>query len=163
HQVVYVKNDSAFNEAFATAVADEGIKRWLQQRNAPDEFRSWQLLEQRANDFSGLLLNTREKLRTVYSSQQSKATMRAQKQQVLDDLKRDYAQLKQRWNGYAGYDQWFNRPLNNADFIAVATYQQCVPGFERLLHSVDDDLPGFYAAVRTLAHQDRQMRRKLCE
>ena len=29
HQVVYVKDDTAFNEGFATAVEEEGLARWL--------------------------------------------------------------------------------------------------------------------------------------
>ena len=29
HQVVYVKDDTAFNESFAVAVEEEGLARWL--------------------------------------------------------------------------------------------------------------------------------------
>ena len=163
HQMVYVKGDSAFNEAFATTVADEGIKRWLQHRGTPDVLQKWQLQEQRANDFSQLLLQTREQLRVIYAGKEPNERMREQKQQVLSELKNAYSQLKLKWNGYAGYDKWFDRPLNNADFIAIATYQQCVPGFEKLLHDVNDDLPRFYAAVKALAHQDKKTRQKLCE
>ena len=162
HQVVYVKDDSAFNEAFATAVADEGIKRWLQQRDNEAELTDWQLQEQRGQVISGMLLHTREQLQELYTMHQTAVSMREQKQRILDGLKAEYATLKEAWNGYAGYDAWFNRPLNNADFISVATYQRCVPGFERLLHGVNDDLSKFYAAVKVLARQNKQTRQQLC-
>jgi len=163
HQVVYVKNDSSFNEAFATVVADEGIKRWLQQAGKQSAWEYWQLQEQRGNVISGLLMHARQQLQELYVSHQSADQMRQQKQLILEGLKAEYATLKTAWDGYSGYDKWFDRPLKNADFISVATYQQCVPGFARLLHSVEDDLPKFYAAVKSLATQDSLTRQKLCQ
>ena len=35
HQKFYIKNDTLFNESFATVVAREGVKRWLLSRNDP--------------------------------------------------------------------------------------------------------------------------------
>lgn len=163
HQVVYVKDDSAFNEAFATAVADEGIKRWLHQRDNETELGNWQLQEQRSHVISSMLLHTREQLQELYATHQAVEQMRAQKQRILDGLKAEYAILKAAWNGYAGYDAWIDHQLGNADFIAIATYQQCVPRFAELLHSVNDDLPKFYAAVKALARQDKAARQNLCE
>lgn len=162
HQVVYVKDDSSFNEAFATVVANESIKRWLQQRNNEAELKTWQAQQQRSVEFSALLLRTREQLRNMYASGQSVEQMRIQKQQTLLELKESYKQLKQRWNGYAGYDAWFNRPLNNADFVAIATYQRCVPAFENLLRSVNDNLPEFYVQVKAIAH-DKLRQSHFCQ
>ena len=33
HQEIYIDDDTAYNEAFATAVADEGLRRWLESRD----------------------------------------------------------------------------------------------------------------------------------
>jgi len=162
HQVAYVKNDSAFNEAFATVVADEGMKRWLQHNNHDEEWYAWQLQEQRSNVISALLLHAREQLQEIYSMHQAAEQTRAEKQRILDGLKAEYATLKTAWNGYSGYDAWFNRPLNNADFIAVATYQKCVPAFERLLQKASNDLPRFYSSVKELTHQSAAKRRAFC-
>lgn len=162
HQVVYVKDDSSFNEAFATVVASEGMKRWLLQHDNPAALDAWQTQQQRSVEFSALLLATREKLRAVYASGQSAGQMRKQKQQVFDQLRESYLQLRQRWNGDASYDAWINRPLNNADFVAVDTYQRCVPAFEHLLRSVNDNLPEFYAQVKSIAH-DKDRQRHFCQ
>ena len=161
HQVVYVSDDSAFNEAFATVVEAAGLQRWLTTQNRLSDWRNWQAQEQRADQFYALLLRTREDLRAWYAGNQDRAVLIDGKQQRLGELKFEYTQLKQTWQGYGGYDHWFDRALSNADFIAVATYQRCVPGFERLLASVDNDLPSFYEQVKKLAHQPKRMRQQL--
>jgi predicted aminopeptidase len=54
-------------------------------------------------------------------------------------------------------------PPNNARLASLATYYDCVPGFERVLESVQHDLPRFYDAVRELAKLPRDQRRaQLC-
>src|SRR5690554_1988287 len=38
HQVVYMAEDTAFNESFATAVELEGLRLWLEQQNSAEDF-----------------------------------------------------------------------------------------------------------------------------
>ncbi len=162
HQVVYVKNDSAFNEAFATVVEEAGLDRWLTGLDRHDDWQLWQVQRQRAAEFHVLLLHTREDLRSLYASNLPKAQMAERKQQRLGQLKFEYQQLKEGWQGYSGYDGWFDRALSNADFVSIATYQRCVPAFERLLGSVDNDLSRFYTEVKKLAHQNSLTRQRFC-
>jgi predicted aminopeptidase len=162
HQVLYVQGDSAFNESFASVVEMVGVKRWLAARNQSNDWQGWQVQRQRGVEFSALLLRAREDLRKLYASKISAAQMLEHKQQRLGQLKFEYRQLKQRWQGYGGYDAWFDRALSNADLVAIATYQRCMPSFERLLRSVDDDLPRFYAEVKKLARQDHPTRQRFC-
>lgn len=90
--------------------------------------------------------------------------MRERKQQEFGRLKFDYQQLKSSWNGYSGYDAWFDRALNNAYLVSAATYHGCLPGLQRLLGSVNGELPRFYAEVRKLATLTKEARaRLLCE
>ncbi len=35
HQIVYVKDDSVFNESFAAAVEEAGVERWLKAEGNP--------------------------------------------------------------------------------------------------------------------------------
>lgn len=163
HQVVYVADDSAFNEAFATMVEETGLQRWLEARHRPDEWQRWQAQQQRATQFSQLLLRTREQLRNDYAHPDNARDLQTIKTQRLGELKFEYGRLKQGWQGYAGYDPWIDRALGNADFVAIATYDRCVPGFARLLAGVGGDLPRFYDEVKKLAGQDRRTRQRLCE
>jgi predicted aminopeptidase len=87
-----------------------------------------------------------------------------QKAQTFTQLAADLRALERR----AGvsvplYEQWIAQGLNNARLASVATYFACVPGFVRLLHEEDDDLPRFYAAARKLADQPHAERHaRLC-
>src|ERR1700753_2157528 len=83
HQLLYVKNDSEFNEAFATAVEDEGLKRWLQSQGHPDLMKEF--LEDNAdeNAFIDLFAQTRERLKKLYASGLSPDELRPQKAAVF--------------------------------------------------------------------------------
>ena len=62
----------------------------------------------------------------------------------------------------SGYARWFDVGLNNAHLASVATYFGCVPGFERMLRAVHNDLRDFYAAVKALAAGPAVGRATLC-
>jgi predicted aminopeptidase len=106
-----------------------------------------------------LLLATRERLKALYAEPIAADVMRERKQQEFGRLKYEYAQMKaQRWNGYAGYDHWFDRALNNADLVPIATYYACVPGFRRLLEAQHGDFKNFYVAVERIAKLPKRER-----
>lgn len=164
HQVVYVKNDSTFNESFATAVEIEGMRRWFAARRAAGfdnaEQAGFEASAARKQDFVALLRQTRAALKTVYNSDASDDGKRARKAKILDQLKADYAQMKStRWNGFSGYDRWFAQPLGNAHLAAVGAYHDLVPGFTRLLRESGYRMDAFYVAVRKLAELPRDERR----
>jgi predicted aminopeptidase len=76
---------------------------------------------------------------------------RAAKEAAFRQLREDYARLKHAWNGYSGYDRWFDEPINNAKLISVAAYSDLVPLFQRMLAEAGNDLPAFYLQVGKLA------------
>jgi predicted aminopeptidase len=151
HQVVYVADDSRFNEAFAKTVELEGVRRWLGQSGTMDEWQHYREQMGRGDQFQQLLHNAREGLATLYERTLPVDAMRAAKQGVLADFARDYAALKASWGGYAGYDPWVSRGLNNARLASLATYHDLVPAFQGLLAAKGGDLPAFYQQVGRLA------------
>jgi predicted aminopeptidase len=164
HQVVYVPGESEFNEAFATVVEEAGLERWLTARGRVAEMRTWYTQRERSEAFIGLLLATRERLRNLYAEKLSPDVTRDRKQAEFGRMKFEYAQLKsQQWNGYAGYDRWFDRALNNAHLVSAATYHGCLPKFRELLKAEEGDLPRFYASVKALAEESRTARKVFCE
>jgi predicted aminopeptidase len=164
HQLIYVPGDSQFNEAFATLVEEAGLERWLNFTGRTKELENWHAQNGRNQEFIQLLLNARERLQTLYESAIPAPAMRIRKQEEFGRLKFEYWQLKARWNGYAGYDRWFDGAINNAHLVSAATYHDCLPGFRRLLNSVNGELPRFYDEVRKLAAQPQEVREKeLCE
>src|SRR5688572_5687303 len=151
HQKIFASGDTDFNEAFATAVAEVGVRRWFNDKPAMlDEF---QVRQRREEDFVRLVMQAREELKRVYArSNESPAMLRIQKQEQIAKLRAEYAKVRdQEWGGYAGYDKWFQRPINNAQLNTVATYHHFVPSFRALLRKHDGDLEKFYMEVKALS------------
>lgn len=151
HQVVYVKDDTVFNESFATAVERIGVRRWL-AAHGDDKLRAeYARFEARRADFVGLLLAHRRRLDEAYAHG-TDAEKRERKRAIFADLQREYARLKEtRWDGWAGYDRFFAQALGNAHLAAVGAYHDLVPAFEAMLEQQGGDLRRFYAEVRRLA------------
>jgi len=159
HQVVYVPNDTAFNESFATAVEREGVRRWLAQQGSAQQRQDWADSLKRREDFLNLLLEYRQKLQAVYQAPLPESQKRLDKHRILATLKADYAHMRDtRWGGFNGYDRFFSVPLNGAQLASVFVYTQWVPAFEALLAKVDGDLPRFYEAVRMLGKRNPEQR-----
>ncbi len=150
HERLYVAGDSEFNEAFATVVEDAGVRRWLVVRGEERQLASYEASLHRQVDFVALLRWTRAELTHLYSSAMPPADMRVEKNRAFGQLKFAYEQLRQQWGGYAGYDAWFARPLNNARLASVATYYDCVPGLQRELAAAGS-LAAFYARADEFA------------
>ena len=159
HQVVYVGDDTTFNESFATAVERIAGRRWL-QRHGGEQARAEQAAnEQRRDDFRSLTWRWRTELAALYQSDASDTVKRLRKAEFMARMRSEYEILKaDRWGGFAGYDNWFER-ANNASFAVMAAYTELVPQFERLLERVGGDLPRFYDEVRNLAALSKAERR----
>jgi len=158
HQVVYVRNDTTFNESFATAVETAGVERWLALAASPEARASYRQYDLRRQQFRAMLLETRDRLDALYRSALPDDAKRAGKAAIFAGLRAQYARLKVEWGGYSGYDRWFEKPLTNAQLAAVATYQQWVPAFTALLARNGGDWTAFYAAARRIGDLPRAER-----
>lgn len=158
HQVAYARGDSTFNESFATALEREGLRRWLAARGDPALEAAYREFDARRQQFLDLLRRARARLEAIYDSEMPDEAKRAAKAKEFSALREEYAALKVGWGGFAGYDRWFANGVSNAHLGAVATYNELVPGFERLLERHGGNLPAFYQAVRELARADRRER-----
>lgn len=151
HQVAFAPGDTVFNESFATAVERLGSARWLAAHATPQAREAFALSEARRADFQALTGRTREQLQALYDSPASDADKLRRKAELMADMRAEYARLKrERWQGYAGYDAWFER-ANNATFGVLAAYTGLVPDFERLFDREGRDWTAFYAEVRRIA------------
>jgi len=158
HQQVYIKDDSAFNEAFAMTVEIEGVKRWLITRNEIELLEKYEESLKRKWIFNRLLNDTREQLKAIYAQPIRVDEKRLRKQQVFDSLQRRYEQARQDWGGYDGYDNWMAQDLNNAHLSQVATYYDLIPAFQGLLAASDQDFRVFYQKVEEIGDKDEDER-----
>jgi len=158
HQLLYVSNDASFNEALATTVEEEGVKRWLQQQGRHQDLADHLLEQQRYLEVIALMSKTREQLAVLYASGLPPPLMRERKREALEEMRGTYSALRAQWGGHAPFDAWFAQDINNAHLASIATYFACVPGFERELKAVGGNLPAFYRRVRELAKLDQEHR-----
>lgn len=160
HQRVYVKDDSTFNEGFASFVELEGLRRWLATVGAEQDLCRYDRSIQRRSRVLALLAEHRERLESLYSSDRSPDELRMQKAAVFADLAAAYRKLREGWVEPPYFDHWFEGALNNARLVSFATYDEYVPAFGILLQQSGGRLQAFYAAVAALAKLDPDERRR---
>ncbi|MCL6307715.1 aminopeptidase [Pseudomonas syringae] len=148
HQRFYVKDDTEFNESYASFVEQEGTRQWRAARGLPPESVSQSA---RRDQFTRLVLDTRERLKALYRQPLSAEAMRARKAEAFERMRRDYRTLRdEQWAGDKRFDAWINSPMNNAKLLPFGLYDQWVPAFETLFRQVNGDWQAFYRAVETL-------------
>ncbi|MBW7471360.1 aminopeptidase [Marinobacter sp. M216] len=152
HRVVYIGDDTAFNESFATAVELEGLKLWSDRQGNPDSFqRAFERLQQR-NQTLALVETTTTRLESLYQQRDRLPveTLREQKAELLAQLLQDYLELSSQWTQPGPFGE-NPTSLNNANLALFRQYNQHVPGFRQLLRDQNHDFEAFYRAVEALS------------
>lgn len=162
HQKLYVADDSAFNESFATTVELAGVELWLERFGSEQDKKNYRQRLNREKEFLALTAGTRGKLKKIYDSDMSDEEKRQRKKDVFDELRQSYAKQKERWNGYAGYDRWFET-LNNAKFASVNTYHRWVPAFKLAMQQENNSFPDFYRRCQAIADLQPEIRAQLLD
>jgi predicted aminopeptidase len=164
HQLIYVKSDSEFNEAFAVSVEQAGLARWLEARGQAGQLDEYRRRAEQQAQIVDRFAAGRARLAAFYAESGSMpaAERRNRKQEMLDEITAGVRGLERTLGLRTGYDAWLDAGLNNAHLASIATYYDCVPGFERLLAAHHADLPAYYEAVRRLARKSASERATLC-
>jgi predicted aminopeptidase len=154
HQVVYVKDDTQFNESFAAAVEEAGVKRWLRTQDNAVFDAQYARSERLRAKFRELIRETRTRLAAAYASDATDEAKRNEKVAAYAAMREGYEDAKAGEPGLAGFDRWFagqgNVGPNNASIVSVALYTGQMPAFRVLLEEEKGDLPRFYARVKIL-------------
>lgn len=164
HQLLYISGDTEFNESFARTVEIEGVKRWLLIQGKRQQWERYQQEQIKRKQFVNLLRTFRQTFAMAMkkNSDMSDKSMLQVKNKHYQALQAQYKRMKTAlWHGYGGYDDWFAKDLNNAKLLTVSTYYEYVPAFQVMLKRFDnDDLSGFYSAVRALAELQPKSRKQ---
>ena len=150
HQVIYIPDDTGFNEAFATTVGEVGFERWLEQSGNAEMRTRYRLSQKQNREFINLILAGKERLLELYQSTRSSSEQRAEKAKIFAAIRNDYQEFKLVWKDEASYDEWMATDLNNAKIASVVTYHHYVDAFRALLARSNDDLNAFYGLVAAL-------------
>ena len=160
HQVVYIDDDSAFNEAFATTVEQEGIRRWMAKKGKSKQYEQYRVNKKRDAQLNALLRETREKLKQLYKTKINEKEKRQEKKLIFSLMQKKNQLLKKSWGDYTVYDKWMSQELNNAHLLLIATYHNLVPAFKAMLKKENNNLKKFYNAVEQLGQLDKEKRNK---
>ncbi|WP_287031075.1 aminopeptidase [Pseudomonas sp. UBA6310] len=142
HQQLYVADDTAFNESFASFVEQQGLREWRAARGlpAPDARQ-----ERQRRQFTGLILASRERLQALYAEPLDAAQKSAGKTAEFERLRAEYRTLRDgQWGGDTRYDAWMAQPLNNARLLPFGLYDQWVEAFAALFRRANGDWREFY-------------------
>lgn len=157
HQRFYVQDDTEFNESFASFVEQEGTRQWRAARGlaAIDEVGARQ-----REQFTRLVLASRERLQAIYAGPLDEGGKRAAKQAEFERLRRKYREVRDRdWGGDRRFDAWIFAPLNNAKLLPFGLYDQWVPAFSKLFDEVGGDWGLFYERVEALGRMPIEQRK----
>jgi len=163
HQVIYIAGDTAFNEAFAVTVEQEGLARWLKFRGREADLGKYLRRRERQAESLAIVARHRRELEQLYGAPIPQSEMRERKRGVFARLVKELRALAERYGTESTLAAELDGQPNNARLASLATYYECVPGFRRVLAEHDHDLPRFYEAVRELSRLPREDRRaRLC-
>lgn len=162
HQRFYVKDDSEFNESYATFVEEEGTRQWRAARGLPPETAS--SLARRRDQLTHLALDTRDRLKALYAEPLTPELMRQRKAAEFERLRSEYRQLRDsQWGGDKRFDTWVYAPMNNARLLPIGLYDQWVPSFEAVFRQVNGDWPAFFSAVEKIGGLPKDERKAALE
>ena len=149
HQVLYIKDDTAFNESFATAVEEIGIERWLATNGKGHDMPRYRERKELHRTFIDLVSEVRRDLRDYYNREIGAEEMRRLKAQRLERLSADVSAVLKA-AGRAD-NHWLSNELNNARLLPMTLYEERVPAFRKLYADCDADLECFYRQAVTIS------------
>jgi len=163
HQKIYLKNDTAFNEAFAEMVAQTGVQYWLDLHGTAASRQKF--LDKRLDEtsFVNLILKYKEKLEMTYNSEMFIDEKRANKKSLLNQLAEEYENQYETGGNTGRYVTWLSSGLNNAKLASVITYQDYVSGFLTIFNHEHGNYQKFYESVEKLSKCDKYRRKSILE
>ena len=158
HQQLYIKDDTDFNEAFASSVAQAGVKSWLLEQGNSDALNRYkQGLVEKEKIYS-LIKQLRQQLQAIYTSSEADSVKRRRKQRAFAEYQQHVDTLLDSWQEGNRYKRWSQQGMNNAKLNAMSTYQELIPDFLALFIACEKNYLRFYrvvASMQTLAKQPR--------
>jgi len=160
HQLIYIKNETSFNEAFSSSVERLGTIQWILETK-PHQLYEYLAYLEAQSDFRNLLIHTREKLESLYEKPLDISIKRKEKQLLIENMKLEYSEKKKKWPNNIHFDSWFKSPVNNARLTSSMTYLEDIPAFFQLFIEQKGQWESFYNYVIELEKLSKEERTKL--
>jgi predicted aminopeptidase len=161
HQVLYIADDTAFNESFATAVEEIGVERFLSRRGSDAGLALYRQRQLQRNAMRELVGNARDDLERYYTETLDDDEKRLLKEHRLEQLSADLRALFTVPAGLPAND--FFMPWNNARLLSFSLYAGWVPAFQRMYTDCGRDIECFYAEAIRVSQLERAGRERYLE
>ena len=99
HRVIYIKDDTRFNESLATTIELHALERWLRARGESHRFDRYRLSLARRDSVIDLIMLARNQLDALYGSGIPVAEMEVTKQSIFREMREAYTLLRETWTG----------------------------------------------------------------
>jgi len=155
HRKIYIKDDTPFNENFATAVSLLGSELWYQDRADSSAYQEYRVHQIRQQTLVNLVLDYRAQLDVVFSDGAlPEEEKRQDKKRIMQALQEAYQKLKSTRKWDDRYDVWLGT-MNNASMATLSNYQSLVPNFLAIFKASGRDWSAFYKRVENISRLDK--------
>ncbi len=137
HATLYVDGQTRFNESLAEYAAGKLTLAYLDQRygaGSPEK-AAYLDAEHRGDERAAVMHHAYETLEKLYASPRGREEKLAEKQRILDALRRE---------------THFHRPINNATLAAFKNYNSGTPELDALLRACGGSWQRFFGTLATL-------------
>ncbi len=155
HKVVYIRDDTEFNESFATAVEQEGLRRWLRSRDQLELLSKVELRRQARDALIAQVDELRDQLVSAYLGAE---TTRAEKLLEKNRAFTRFSAKVMRLHPSDSFRQWVEQLRNNASLVPIQSYNRWQTAFTQLLLEHSSDLAAFFGAVENLGNLSAEAR-----
>lgn len=163
HNRLYIKDDTVFNESFASAVEQSGIELWYSAQEQQDQVRIYLERKNSRKRVLEIITGIRNELEELYQQELPIEDMRQAKSRLMQKAKDQYAQLGDQVRTSSGFNRWFAGELNNARLGSVAAYNSYVGAFLSILAAHGHDYEKFYSQVEVLGRLNQADRKARME
>ncbi len=160
HRRLYIPNDTRFNESLATLVGREGALAFFSDQGIALNEAALAQQDRAEQAFLAIVEDTRASLKTLYAAEQSPSVLAAGKARIQQQARERFLREQSAMPALAGYQGFFDGPLNNAQLNGVSDYNGYVPAFARLLSQCQREWDCFWQQVENLTELTDSQRKE---
>tara|TARA_B100000963_G_C22608247_1_gene663632 strand:- start:437 stop:1339 length:903 start_codon:yes stop_codon:yes gene_type:complete len=149
HHQIFIKNDTIFNESFASFVEDVGSSLWIKKYGDEYDLQVYKQKKRKRLEVSKILSIARQRLKELYARNLEKDEIQLEESEIFQKLRTKLEQLTETKELSEDYQKWISQ-INTAWLAAFSLYEGYKPFFHELFIRNNSDWVKFYKEVKKL-------------
>ena len=162
HQQVFVKNDTLFNESFASFVEETGSLQWVKRNGDSDDLILYEEKKRQRDKVGEILRSAKENLEGLYAQNLKKKETALLEEQIFLNLRMRLLRLKDGRDISNEYYNWVSQ-INLPWLAAFSLYDGYKPFFKNVFIKSNSDWVFFYEEVRRFKKIKKRERVEIIE